>query len=52
MFVDGPAHEKDYVKKDDEEKRRELRELGYRVFTISHKDVSDGIYRLKRSMSG
>lgn len=42
LFVDGPAHEKDYVKEDDERKRDELRSLGYRVFAVkSAKDIED-----------
>jgi superfamily II DNA or RNA helicase/uncharacterized CHY-type Zn-finger protein len=50
VFVDGPPHDRDYVKKDDEEKRTELRRLGYRVFVISYKNVEDGISRLKSSL--
>ncbi|MBA7532817.1 hypothetical protein ES705_25047 [subsurface metagenome] len=42
LFVDGPAHEKDYVKEDDERKRDELRGLGFRVFAVnSAKDIED-----------
>lgn len=47
VFVDGPPHDKDYKMKDDEQKRNELRKLGYRVFAISHNDVEGGISRLK-----
>jgi ribosomal protein L37AE/L43A len=39
VFVDGPDHEKDYVEKDDEEKRRRLRSMGYRVVVVE--DVSE-----------
>jgi hypothetical protein len=35
VFVDGPAHEKDYVKEDDERKRNRLKQMGYRVIPIS-----------------
>jgi len=35
VFVDGPDHEKDYVKKDDEQKRAKLKRMGYRVIPIS-----------------
>ncbi|MFC7116729.1 hypothetical protein ACFQH2_19730 [Natronoarchaeum sp. GCM10025703] len=35
LFVDGPAHEKDYVKEDDEQKRTRLKQLGYRVVPIT-----------------
>jgi hypothetical protein len=35
IFVDGPAHEKDYVKEDDEHKRTNLTRMGYRVVAIT-----------------
>ncbi|MFP9192772.1 DEAD/DEAH box helicase [Natrialbaceae archaeon A-CW1-1] len=38
VFVDGPDHEKDYVKGDDQRKRKRLKRMGYRVVTIT--DVS------------
>jgi hypothetical protein len=38
IFVDGPAHEKDYVKEDDERKRTRLKQMGFRVIPIS--DIS------------
>lgn len=38
VFVDGPVHEKDYVKEDDERKRPRLKRMGYRVIEIT--DVS------------
>lgn len=38
VFVDGPYHQKDYVKKDEEGKRRRLKNMGYRVIPIT--DVS------------
>jgi hypothetical protein len=38
VFVDGPVHEKDYVKKDDEQKRNRLKRMGYRVVPID--DIS------------
>jgi hypothetical protein len=34
VFVDGPVHKKDYVKKDDEQKRTRLKRMGYRVVPI------------------
>jgi len=52
MFVDGPPHDKDYKMKDDEQKRNELRKLGYRVFAISYNDVDGGISRLKGAVGG
>jgi hypothetical protein len=39
VFVDGPVHEKEYVKKVDKKKRDKLRALGYTVVTIT--DVDD-----------
>ncbi len=50
LFVDGPAHEEDYVKKDDEEKRKKIRALGYRVFAIHYANVQQGINRLKEAL--
>jgi len=35
VFVDGPAHEKDYVKEDDERKRSRLKRMGYRVISVT-----------------
>ncbi|MBK7386943.1 MAG: DEAD/DEAH box helicase [Methanothrix sp.] len=34
VFVDGPNHDKDYVKDSDKKKREKLDELGYRVFVV------------------
>jgi len=38
VFVDGPVHEKDYVKEGDEQKRSRLKQLGYRVIPITDVD--------------
>jgi hypothetical protein len=35
VFVDGPAHKKDYVKQDDEHKREKLKRMGYRVVAVT-----------------
>jgi hypothetical protein len=35
VFVDGPAHEKDYVEQDDEHKRGKLKRMGYRVVAVT-----------------
>lgn len=43
LFVDGPVHDKDYVREDDERKRRELRGLGYRVFSVNSPDEVEGL---------
>ncbi|OPY50649.1 MAG: ski2-like helicase [Methanosaeta sp. PtaU1.Bin060] len=36
VFVDGPDHEKDFVKESDRKKREKLDAMGYRIFTIRH----------------
>jgi superfamily II DNA/RNA helicase/ribosomal protein L37AE/L43A len=41
VFVDGPVHEKEYMKEEDKKKRDKLRALGYTVISI--KDVSQVI---------
>ena len=51
VFVDGPPHDKDYVKKDDENKRNKLRELGYRVFTVRYDNFEVDIEKLKRALA-
>jgi hypothetical protein len=38
IFVDGSPHELDHIKRADREKRRRLRELGYRIIAITHMD--------------
>ena len=47
VFVDGPPHDQDYVKKDDQKKRNELKALGYRINVIHYSDVERGIIVLK-----
>jgi len=48
LFVDGSVHEKDYVREDDERKRRELRGLGYRIFSIkTPNEINDLVNILK-----
>jgi len=34
LFIDGEPHSSDYVIKDDDRKRKELKNLGYRVYSI------------------
>ena len=36
IFIDGPDHDKDYVKQQDEEKRSKLKSLGYRVEVVRY----------------
>lgn len=50
IFVDGPVHEQDYVRRDDEEKRKMLRALGYRVYVVHYASIEDGISRIEHSV--
>jgi len=38
VFVDGPVHEKDYIRHSDKLKRKRLKALGYRVISIKNID--------------
>ncbi len=44
VFINGPDHDKDYVKVDDEKKRMKLKKLGYRVLSVHHENHSSPIY--------
>jgi very-short-patch-repair endonuclease len=46
VFVDGPAHDRDYIKQDDEQKRSKLKELGCRVHVIYYQTVDQDIEKL------
>ncbi len=46
VFVDGPDHDKEHVVLDDERKRSKLKKLGYRVITVTHKDIHKNIEEL------
>ena len=47
IFVDGPAHSNDYVKVDDERKRKRLKGLGFRIVVIRNVDeVEDALKNL------
>jgi very-short-patch-repair endonuclease len=41
LFIDGPPHDEDYVKKDDIEKRNKLKALGYRVFVNHYYNIEE-----------
>ena len=43
MFVDGLDHDKDYVRVDDEKKRKKLKDLGYKIRVIKKIDDVRGI---------
>jgi len=49
LFVDGPTHDEDYVKKDDEDKRKKLKALGYRVYVVHHANLDEGMGKLRRA---
>ncbi|MDG6999370.1 MAG: hypothetical protein JRN15_09680 [Nitrososphaerota archaeon] len=46
VFVDGPPCDQDYVQKGDEQKRKELKDLGHRVFSISYNSVDQDLRKL------
>jgi len=50
VFIDGPDHDKDYVKVDDEKKRMKLKKLGYKVLSVHHSDIGKGITDLMNSL--
>lgn len=47
VFVDGPPHDKDYVASADEEKRKRLKALGYRVLAIRHDHFHEDLSTLE-----
>jgi hypothetical protein len=51
VFIDGPDHDKDYVKADDEKKRMKLKKLGYKVLSVHHADLQKGIAELTYSLT-
>ena len=50
VFIDGPDHDKEHVKLDDERKRSKLKKLGYKVVVVHHADIPKGIELLKISI--
>ena len=48
VFVDGPNHEKDYIQKDDKDKRDWLKQHGYRIVVFDYKDQPDYEEAIKR----
>lgn len=51
VFIDGPDHDKDYVKVDDEKKRLKLKKLGYKVLSVHHAALDRGISELTSSLN-
>jgi len=43
VFIDGPDHDKEYVKLDDDRKRTKLKKLGYKVLVIHHASIVEGM---------
>jgi very-short-patch-repair endonuclease len=50
LFIDGPPHDKDYVQKDDIQKRKELKDRGYRVFSISYSNIDEDYNKLRDAL--
>lgn len=50
VFIDGPDHDKEHIKLDDERKRTKLKKLGYKVLVINHINIPDGLSQLKNSL--
>ena len=50
VFIDGPDHDKDYVKEDDERKRSKLKKLGYKIIQIHYENINQGLEALKLSL--
>ncbi len=50
LFIDGPDHNKEHIKIDDEKKRTKLKKLGYKVLVIHYQEVSKGLDELISSM--
>lgn len=46
LFIDGGPHDKDYIIKADEKKRRELMNLGYRVYSIHYSRAEEDMQKL------
>lgn len=50
VFIDGPDHDKEHVKLDDERKRDNLKKLGYKVVVVYYGDIKKGIELLENSL--
>lgn len=50
VFIDGPDHDKEHIKLDDERKRTKLKKLGYKVVVIHHANIQKGIELLQASI--
>jgi len=50
IFVDGSVHHLDYVQAGDEQKRRTLRSLGYRMVVIKVEEIETGLAELMNKL--
>jgi len=50
VFIDGPDHDKEHIKLDDERKRTKLKKLGYKVVVVHHSDIPKGIEEVENSI--
>lgn len=50
IFVDGSVHHLDYVNAGDEQKRRTLRSLGYRMVVINVEEIEAGLMELANKL--
>ena len=50
VFIDGPDHDKEHVKRNDEEKRRKLKMLNFKYLVIHHSEINAGIFNLIKDL--
>jgi ribosomal protein S27E len=43
VFIDGPDHDKDYIKLDDDRKRTKLKKLGYKIIVVHYDQIQNGV---------
>ena len=46
VFIDGPDHDKEHIKRNDEAKRRKLKMLNFKYVVIQHSSINEGINNL------
>lgn len=51
VFIDGPDHDLEHIKLDDERKRSKLKRLGYKVTIVHHSEVLKGIELIKTTLT-
>jgi len=50
VFIDGPDHDMEHIRQDDERKRSKLRKLGYKLVVVHHSDIGNGIELIRTSI--